>query len=168
MDLARIMRHFAIGHMAIRRTFPAAALTAIEKAIQKSETGHEGEIRFAVEGALGTLSLLKGQTGRERAVEVFSDLRVWDTEENNGVLIYLLLADRNVEIVADRGINTRVGNDEWESICRKMENAFTGGEFEAGVIAGIEAIGEHLRKHFPEKREHGENELPDSPVILGE
>jgi uncharacterized membrane protein YgcG len=167
VDFARIIRHLATGHLAVKRAFPEAALIAIEKAIQASEMQHEGEIRFAVEPSLGTLSLLKGQTGRERAVEVFSDLRVWDTEQNNGVLIYLLLADRDVEIVADRGISARAGNDEWENICREMEGAFGQGQFEAGVIAGIGAIGHHLRKHFP-AGDGRENELPDSPVILGE
>jgi uncharacterized membrane protein len=151
----------------VKRAFPEAALIAIEKAIQQSEMRHGGEIRFAVEPSLGTLSLLKGQTGRERAVEVFSHLRVWDTEQNNGALIYLLLADRDVEIVADRGANARIGNDEWENICHTMEDAFRQGQFEAGVIAGIEAIGRHLREHFPVKNGGGENELPDSPVILG-
>src|SRR3954454_12348909 len=152
--------------MAVRRAFPEPAVTAIEKAIKRSETSHAGEIRFAVEAALGTQSLLKGQTGRERAVDVFSHLRVWDTEQNNGVLIYLLLADRNVEIIADRGINARVTNDEWESICRKMESSFAHGQFESGVIAGIEAIGGHLREHFPARNEGSENELPNRPVIL--
>jgi uncharacterized membrane protein len=153
--------------MAVRRIFPEAALMAIENAIEKSETSHRGEIRFAVEAALNTLPLLKDQSGRERAVEVFSHLRVWDTEHNNGVLVYLLLADRDVEIVADRGINARVRNEEWESICREMEAAFVQGQFEAGVISGIEAISRHLREHFPTEAAGGENELPDAPVILG-
>jgi len=154
--------------MAVRRTFPEPAMLAIENAIKRSEISHQGEIRLAVEAALGTPALLKGQTGRERAVEVFSHLRVWDTEQNNGVLIYLLLADHHVEIVADRGVNARVKNDEWESICRKMESSFARGQFESGVIAGIEAIGEHLQEHFPTRNEGGENELPNRPVILGE
>jgi uncharacterized membrane protein len=153
--------------MAVRRTFSEAALTAIEKAIEKSEGSHRGEIRFAVEAALDTLPLLKDQSGRERAVEVFSHLRVWDTEHNNGVLVYLLLADRDVEIIADRGVNVRVRTKEWESICREMEAAFAQGQFERGVIAGIDAIGRHLREHFPAETAGGENELPDRPVILG-
>ena len=167
MNFGRILRHFSTGHMAVRRIFPEAALMAIENAIEKSEASHRGEIRFAVEAALNTLPLLKDQSGRERAVEVFSHLRVWDTEHNNGVLVYLLLADRDVEIIADRGINARVRNEEWESICRKMEAAFAQGQFEAGVISGIEAIGAHLREHFPAEAAGGENELPDTPVILG-
>ena len=166
MDFGRLLRHFSTGHMAVRRIFPEAALAAIEKAIEKSESSHQGEIRFAVEAALNTLPLLKDQSGRERSVEVFSHLRVWDTEHNNGVLVYLLLADRDVEIVADRGINARVRNEEWESICREMEAAFAHGRFESGVIAGIEAIGRHLQEHFPTETGGGENELPDRPVIL--
>ncbi|MDE2366384.1 MAG: TPM domain-containing protein, partial [Betaproteobacteria bacterium] len=98
--------------------------------------------------------------------EVFSHLRVWDTEHNNGVLVYLLLADRDVEIIADRGINAKVRNEEWESICRDMEAIFAQGRFEQGVIAGIEAIGRHLQEHFPTQTAGGENELPDRPAIL--
>ena len=91
--------------------------------------------------------------------------RFWDTEHNNGVLIYLLLADRDVEIVADRGIHVRLGQNVWETICRDMEKSFRGGEFEAGVIAGIHAVGEHLSRHFP-AHSGNVNELPDSPVVL--
>jgi uncharacterized membrane protein len=153
------------GPVVVRRVFPETALTAIEQAIRQSEMTHAGEIRFAVEPALDTLPLLKARSGREQAIEVFSQLRVWDTEHNNGVLIYLLLADHDVEIVADRGIDARVGQEKWEAICRLMEESFREGQFEAGVIAGIHAIGEHLKEHFP-LRPGGQNELPDRPVIL--
>lgn len=166
MNFARILRHLFTGHLAVRRVFPAASLLVIEQAIKQSETSHDGEIRFAVEAALNTLPLLRDQPARERALEVFSQLRVWDTEHNNGILIYLLLADRDVEIVADRGIHNKVGGEEWESICRTMEAAFRQGQFQAGVTAGIDAIGDHLQKHFPTERRGGENELSDEPVVL--
>ncbi len=168
MNFARILRHFLTGRAVVRRLFPHASLVAIEQAIKRSEISHEGEVCFAVEAALDTLPLLRDQSARERAVEVFSQLRVWDTEHNNGVLVYLLLADRDVEIVADRGINVKVSGEEWEIICREMETAFRQGHFESGVIAGISAVGSHLQKHFltEREREGGENELPDTPVIL--
>lgn len=166
MSIARIFRHFFTGNLAVRRTFPAATLRVIEQAIQQSESGHDGEIRFAVEATLNTLPLLRGQSARERAIEVFSQLRVWDTERNNGVLIYLLLADHDVEIVADRGVDARVGGEEWEKICRAMEAEFRQGRFEAGVVAGIKSIGSHLQQHFPSERRGGENELSDRPVVL--
>ncbi len=168
MNFARILRHFLTGRAVVRRLFPHASLVAIEQAIKRSEISHEGEVCFAVEAALDTLPLLRDQSARERAVEVFSQLRVWDTEHNNGVLVYLLLADRDVEIVADRGINVKVGGEEWERICREMETAFRQGNFESGVIAGISAVGSHLQKHFltAREREGRENELPDTPVIL--
>lgn len=168
MNYARILRHFITGRTAVRRLFPHTSLVAIEQAIKRSEISHEGEVCFAVEAALDTLPLLRDQPARERAVEVFSQLRVWDTEHNNGVLVYLLLADRDVEIVADRGINVKVSGEEWERICREMETAFCQGHFESGVIAGISAVGSHLQKHFltAREREGGENELPDTPVIL--
>jgi uncharacterized membrane protein len=166
VNFARILRHLFTGRLAVRRIFPISSLAAIEQAIKQSEISHEGEVRFAVEAALNTLPLLRDQSARDRAVEVFSQLRVWDTEHNNGVLIYLLLADRDVEIIADRGINVRVGSEEWERICREMEIAFRQGRFESGVIAGISAVGRHLQKHFLTEREGGENELSDTPVIL--
>ena len=166
MNFARILRHLFTGRLAVRRIFPISSLAAIEQAIKQSEISHEGGVRFAVEAALNTLPLLRDQSARDRAVEVFSQLRVWDTEHNNGVLIYLLLADRDVEIIADRGINVRVGSEEWEKICREMEIAFRQGRFESGVIAGISAVGSHLQKHFLTEREGGENELSDTPVIL--
>lgn len=111
------------------------------------------------------MALLYGRRVRERAVEVFSQLRVWDTERNNGVLIYLLLADRRVEIVADRGINRDVGPQGWDKICRAMERAFKKEDFELGVVSGIHAIAEHLVRHYPATSANV-NELPDKPVML--
>ncbi|MBN9131920.1 MAG: TPM domain-containing protein [Nitrosospira multiformis] len=166
MDLMRVLRHLFTGPLAVRKAFPATALIAIEHAIAQSEFGHRGEIRFAVEAGLDMLPLLRATSARERAIEVYSQLRVWDTEHNNGVLIYLLLADRDVEIVADRGIDAKVGHVKWEAICREMETHFSQGQFESGIISGIQSVGRHLQEHFPIEREGGENELPDRPVIL--
>jgi uncharacterized membrane protein len=140
-------------------------LIAIEQAIKASETSHLGEIRFVVEGALHSTPLFKGQSARERALEVFSQLRVWDTEHNNGLLIYLLLADRDVEIVADRGIHSKVGSREWENVCRRMETAFKQANYEGGVVRGIQAVTQHLIKHFPASAA-GQNEMPDKAVVL--
>jgi len=148
----------------VRRAFPRSALRAVESAIRETEAGHAGQVRFAVEHALDLSQLLAGKSARERALEVFSQLRVWDTQHNNGVLIYLLLADRDVEIVADRGVHAHVGAG-WETICGRMQERFTRGEYEAGVVEGVRAVGEHLRRHFPTQRP-GRNELPDQPVVL--
>lgn len=166
MQIKRWFRHFATGQLALRFCFPKTVLDAIEHAIQRSETQHHGEICFAVEIALNTVPLLKNQTARERAVEVFSQLRVWDTEHNNGVLIYVLLADRDVEIVADRGISAKVPTQQWESICCAMESAFRQRQFETGVITGIDAISQLLALHFPANGQAIRNELPDKPVVL--
>lgn len=165
MDLKRIIRHLTMTHWQVNRAFPRATLNAIEQAIKSSETAHLGEIRFAVEGALHSTSLLKGQSARERAIEVFSQLHVWDTEHNNGVLIYLLLADRDVEIVADRGIHANLEPQAWETICRGMETAFRDGRYREGVINGIQTVAWHLAKHFPAAGVNP-NELPDRPVVL--
>ena len=161
MDLKRIARHI----FSLPRALPASALASIEQAIAKSETTHRGEIRFAAEGALDSPALFVGQSARERAIEVFSQLRVWDTEENNGVLIYLLVADRDIEIVADRGINARVTPTEWERICRGAEQALARGAYEQAIVDGIEEISLLLARHYP-PRPGGRNELPDKPVAL--
>ncbi len=149
----------------MRRAFPSHTLDAIECTIRETEAKHNGQIRFAVEAALELAPLLAGQTAQQRALEVFSKLRVWDTEHNNGVLIYLLLADRDVEIVADRGIHAKLGQESWEAVCREMEAAFRAGHFETGVLVGIHAVGAHLSRHFP-PRSGKPNEMPDNPVVL--
>lgn len=161
----RIGRHLLMTPWQLHRAFPRSTLAAIESAIRAAETSHGGEIRFAVEGALDLMPLARGQSARERAIDVFSQLRVWDTEHNNGVLIYLLLADRDVEIVADRGVHARVGAGEWERICRRMEMAFAQGKYEEGVVGGIGAVAANLVKQFPTSGQD-RNELPDQPVVL--
>ncbi len=165
MNPGRILRHLFSPPWRVQRAFPARALGAIEAAIRQSEKNHSGEIRFAVEATLDVLPLLRGQSARERAIDVFSRLRVWDTEQNNGVLIYLLLADHDVEILADRGIHARVGAPEWERICREMEQCFREGRFEEGVVTGIRAVDAHLARHFPRSGK-SPNELPDAPLVL--
>lgn len=165
MGMKRIGKHLLLNRWRVRRAFPRQALANIEKAIKASEAGHDGQIRFAVEGALDGVPLFKDQSARARAIDVFAHLRVWDTEDSNGVLIYLLLADRDVEIVADRGFNEKVRPAEWETICRTMETEFRAGNFEGGVLKGIAAVTQIMTKHFPGSRPN-ENELPDTPVVL--
>ncbi len=165
MKITRLLKHAVSDAWLVRRYFPKKSLSAVEEAIRKSEGAHGGEVRFAVEAALDWGPLFRGRTARQRAIEVFSQLRMWDTEENNGVLIYLLLADRDVEIVADRGIDARVGAAEWERICKEMEGLFRQGRFEEGVVTGIAAITEHMVRHFP-ARKGDQNELPNAPVVL--
>ncbi|GAC1499238.1 MAG: TPM domain-containing protein [Bradyrhizobium sp.] len=140
-------------------------MATIEQAIKAGETTHSGQVRFVVEGALDGKPLFRDQPARERALDIFSHLRIWDTAQNNGVLIYLLLADRQVEIVADRGIDAVVGAAGWEKICAGMERDFRAGHFQRGVIKGIEAVSRQLAAHFP-KHGAGPNELPDEPVVL--
>lgn len=165
MKIQRILKHWLATDGQVRRAFPHSTLLAIEKAIKDSEAAHEGEIRFVVEGGLDGLPLFQGQSARARAIELFGQLRVWDTECNTGLLIYLLLADRAVEIVADRGIHAPVGSQEWSNICRRMEDAFKQSKFEAGVVGGVQAVTQHLVKHFPAGDQRG-NELPNQPVLL--
>jgi uncharacterized membrane protein len=165
MSLKRICNHLLGNRARVRKAFSPGAMAAIEQAIRSSEATHAGQICFVVEGALDGAPLFRNQPARDRALDVFAQQRVWDTEHNNGVLIYLLLADRDVEIVVDRGIDKRVGPAGWEAICQMMETHFGAGRFEQGVIAGIEAVTTHLATHFP-KGSAGVNELPDAPVVL--
>jgi uncharacterized membrane protein len=165
MSIRRIGRHLLQHHWRRRLAFPPAVLARIEQAIKAGEATHAGQLRFVVEGALDGAPLFHNQPARERALDIFSQLRIWDTAHNNGVLIYLLLADRNVEIVADRGIDGKVGREGWENICREMEADFRAGNFERGVIKGIEAVSRELARHFP-PHGLGPNELPDAPVVM--
>ena len=165
MGIRRIGRHLLDHRWRVRRIFPPKVLASIEAAIKASEATHSGQLRFVVEGALDGAPLFRNQPARERALDVFSSLRIWDTAHNNGVLIYLLLADRDVEIIADRGIDAKVGAAGWEAICKAMETDFRAGNFESGVIKGIEAVSRHLAAHFP-KHGTGRNELPDAPVVI--
>jgi uncharacterized membrane protein len=149
----------------VRRAFPRAALERIEQAIAAGERSHRGQVCFAVEGSLHPMHVLRRLTPRERALEVFGLLRVWDTEENCGVLIYLLLADRDVEIVADRGIDRAAGASAWHAISTHMESAFARGEYAEGAVRGIDEVSALLARHFPHTGA-GRNELPDKPVVL--
>lgn len=149
----------------MRRRFTPAVLAEIEQAIAQVERRHAGEICFAVEHALDLADLRSGLTPRERALEVFGLMRVWDTEGNNGVLIYVLYADRAVEIVADRGIARRVPQGEWDAICRAVEQDFHGGAFREGSLKAVRAIAELLARHFPQAGGDA-NELPDQPLLL--
>ena len=169
MRRARLIRHVAATHWGTRRRFPAATLDAIEEAIARAEGSHSGEIRFAVETALTPWHILRGVTPRARALEVFAALHVWDTEGNNGVLIYAELADRIVEIVADRGVAGRVNQSEWEAVCRLMEAHYRAGRFREGSIAGVDVVGALLSRHFPADAAQprpAHNELPDRPTLL--
>lgn len=166
----RWLHHLFLDHAALKRAFPRATLAAIEGAITEQEKRHRGQLRVAVEGGLPLQALLAGRSSRERALELFTRLRVWDTADNAGVLIYLLLADRRVEIVADRGIHARVGDTAWETICGAMQQEFAAGRFEAGMLTGLAAVSDLLAQHFPANPADGAgenpNELPDAPVVL--
>ena len=169
MQIGRLIRHTAATHWRTRMMFPSATLDAIEQAIARVERLHRGEIRFSIETALAPLHILNGMSPRARALDVFAHLRVWDTAHNNGVLIYVQLADRVVEIVADRGFEGRVSPAEWEAVCRLMEEHFRAGRFAAGSIAGVDAIGNLLGRHFPpdlEESPPSPNQLPDRPTLL--
>jgi uncharacterized membrane protein len=165
MKLARTLKHLLIPTWVSRQAFSGKALREIEKAIKASERRHEGELRFVVEGALPLAYLLGRRTSRRRAEDLFSSLRVWDTERNTGVLIYVQLVSRHIDIVADRGIAAKVGQDEWNAVCRAMESSFRKKEFLQGSLEALERVTSLLARHFPSAG-GGANELPDRPLVL--
>ena len=161
----RFWRHAFTDEADVRRAFPAEGMTRIERAIHDGEATHSGQICVAVEPALPLGRVVGKLPPRMRALEVFGQLRVWDTEHNNGVLIYVLLADRDVEIVADRGIDRAVGHAAWEAICQRMEAIFREDRHVDALEAGVREVAALLAQHFPGDGAD-RNELPDRPVIL--
>jgi len=161
----RMFKHLLTPDWMALRPFPAAVLDRVEQAIAASEKRHSGELRIALEASLEPLHVLRGQTARDRAHEVFARLRVWDTEGDSGVLIYLQMVDHKIEIVADRGIDRLVPQAEWDAICKRMEQAFRAGRFEDGVVRAVGEITELLAAHFPPGAENPD-ELPNRPVVL--
>jgi uncharacterized membrane protein len=161
----RVLSHLFLPRSALGRRFPSHALTAIEQAIEASEKQHRAEIRVAVEVALDARDLWRVRSARKRALEVFTELGVWNTRERNGVLIYVLLAERDVEIVADCGFDGRVEEHEWREACSVMEREFEAGRWRDGVLRGIEAISVLLAREFPAS-EPNPNEQQNRPAIL--
>jgi len=159
----RLLRHILTPDWVALRPFPQRVLRSIERAIQDSEKRHRGELRFAIEAGLAPAQLKLGS--RARARQVFGELGVWDTAENSGVLIYVELLDRKIEIVADRGIAQRVSQPTWDAVCRAMEQAFRQNQYEAGALEAIASVTEILAAHFPAK-DVNPNELPDKPAVL--
>ncbi len=165
MNIKRFLKHTLMPPFLARRVFTPAVMRRVEQAISDSERMHRGELRVAVEASLDPGPLLRGQSPRARAEEVFSQLRVWDTAENSGVLLYVNWADRDIEIVADRGISARVKQDEWEAVCLAIEQSFRAGRFEEGLVEGIRQITRLLAMHFPAATDNVD-ELGNRPVML--
>ncbi len=163
MRPSRLLKHLLVPHWLALRQFPKSSLRKIEDAIKSSERQHDGELRFAVEAGLPFHFLMFSP--RRRAEALFSELRVWDTEHNSGVLIYAQLVDRRTEIVADRGIAAKVEQAEWQAVCRRMEELFKQRQYLNGALEAIERITKILARHFP-PRGRNPNELPDKPVVL--
>ena len=164
--LTRLLKHRRFDERDAQRMLGAGALERIGARVAASELQHSGEIRVCVEAGLPWSYLRRGASARERAVAMFGKLRVWDTEHNNGVLIYLLIAEHAIEIVADRGLARRVDAAEWQRITATMKTAFQRGEFEAGLNQAVDAVDALLREHFAlAPGEINPNELPDTPDL---
>ena len=164
--LRRIMKHRWRDEADTRRAIPAEVAERLARRVAASERRHTGEVRIYVEAGLPMSYLWRDATPRERAVAMFSKLGVWDTEQNNGVLVYLLLAEHAIEIVADRGINRHVPHEQWQEIVQRMGQAFHEGRFEDGLTQALEEVSALLVRHFPAAPGAvNANELPDEPVL---
>ena len=164
--LARILRHRWLDESDLARALDDAALARIEQRVAASEKHHSGEIRVCAEAGLPLSYLWRDASARERALAMFGKLRVWDTEHNNGVLIYLLLAEHAIEIVADRGLSRHVPPAEWQAIVQRRGGAFREGRFEDGLTQALEEVSALLVQHFPLAADAvNPNELPDSPDL---
>lgn len=163
--LPRMMRHLFTTTAAGRRAFPPATLKAIQAAIAKGEAQHRAEVRLIIEPALTMQAVLGGMSARERARELFAHYRIWDTEENCGVLIYIDLADHKVEIIADRGIDRLIGRHEWQAICYTMTTGFARGAFHDSAIAAVEQLNLLLQTHLPANGARP-NQLSNRPLVL--
>ncbi len=165
--LGRIWRHRWIDERRLRREVPPEFLQRLTQRVAASERRHSGQIRICIEAALPLSYLRRGATARERAVMQFAKLRCWDTEHNNGVLIYLLQAEHAIEIVADRGIDARVPDADWTALAAHMSAAFRAGRFEDGLTQALDEVSALLEQHFPRDAAAPErNELPDAPVLI--
>jgi uncharacterized membrane protein len=165
--LKRIWRHRWTDQASVRRALPPEALGRLARRVAASERRHSGEVRISVEAGLPMSYLWRDATARERAIMMFGKLRVWDTAHNNGVLIYLLLAEHAIEIVADRGIDAHVSREEWAAMAQRMAAAFREGRFEDGLTQALEEVSALLVAHFPlAEGEADRNELPDAPVVI--
>ena len=166
MKMKRLIRNLFTTPLHVRRAFTATVRQAIEQAITASELHHRGEVRLVVEGSLDVLPLLRGVSARQRAVQLFSQLGMWDTEQNTGVLVYVLFAEHRLEIVADRGIAACVAQAEWDAISAGMSAAFRDGQFETGAVTGVQRITALLAEYFPPASEGNPDELPNRVLIL--
>ncbi len=164
--LTRILKHRWTDETDTRRALGADALKRLEARVAASETGHNGEIRLCVEAGLPLSYLWRGATARQRAVALFGKMGVWDTEHNNGVLIYLLLAEHAIEIVADRGLTRHVSKSQWDGLVANMREAFRAGRYEPGLNEAVDTVDRLLRQHFSlAPGQSNPNELPDSADI---
>ena len=164
--LGRLLRHRWLDEADARKAIPPALLQRLKQRVTASENRHSGEIRICIEASLPSSYVWRDATARERAVAMFAKLGMWDTEHNNGVLIYLLLAERAIEIVADRGLSRRVPPAEWAAMVQRMGAAFREGRFEDGLTQALEEVSAVLVQYFPlAPGESNSNELPDEPVL---
>jgi uncharacterized membrane protein len=164
--LGRILRHRWRDESDTRRAIPPEALQRLAERVVASEQRHGGEIRIYVEAGLPLSYLWRDATPRERAIAMFGKLRVWDTEQNNGVLIYLLLAEHAIEVVADRGLARHVPDAQWQEVVAHMRDAFRAGRYEEGLARAVDEVTALLGRHFPLREGLGNaNELPDDPVL---
>jgi uncharacterized membrane protein len=163
--LSRALRHWKTSAAAGRRAFPQATLAEIGRAITAGEQSHRGELRLIVEASMPFEAIWAGVSNRQRALALFAEHGVWDTEDNCGVLVYINLAERAVDIVADRNIDRKIGAATWQTVCRTMTDGFAREQFRDSTIAAVAQVNALLHEHFPSSGARA-NELPDNPILM--
>jgi len=167
--LKRLVRHLFATQSSGRKAFPCATLQAIKEVIADGERVHRAEVKLIIEPGLAISDIIERRSSRDRAHDLFSQYRIWDTEENSGVLIYINLADHRVEIIADRGIACCVPPSAWQSICHTMTEGFTKEQYHESAITGLRRLNEILQQVFPESQKISHpspNQLSDAPILL--
>lgn len=164
--LSRLLMNLCEGWFQLHRRFPAELLDEVATAVAEGERTHRGEVRLVVESRLSPLAVLAGLDAPARARQLFGQLGIWDTEHNNGVLVYVLLAEHRIEVVADRGIARHVATDEWAQVCTHMRDAYAHGQWREGSLQGIADVHALMRRHFPADGQDRSDELPDRPILL--
>ena len=167
MDWSRMTRHFMASQRGTHKLFSPETMQRLQQVIADGEATHRGEVRLIVESALPLRKVRRGMTTRQRALDLFGTFRVWDTEENNGVLLYINVADQRLEIIADRAASRRIGDPHWQTVCGLARSSFKQGEFEQGLVQALESIHDALATAFPAERgTPRKNELPDAPTVI--
>lgn len=164
-NFSRLLKHLLITKASGRRAFGGDTLKAIQAAIARGEALHRAQVRLIIEPSLPLFDVLQGLSSRQRARELFARYRIWDTEDNCGVLVYVNLADRKVEIISDRAVGRVLKAADWQAVCKTMTQGFAHGRYHDSTLAALQQLNDLLQQHFPSRGDNN-NELSNKPLII--